>query len=476
MRGERSNYPRSVMRETALLPEPKFLPELHPAYRPAILANQAFEQAARETGLSADVGIALEQADGSVFHHRTVIFPADHGLAGNNFRHLERNVKCLLWQRGGWKIHLSGADGLVPRLQEYYRTNTFGQFDNTVIGVKNNGHPIEVTACAELPAEHSEARLIGRNLNGCRIGFDLGGSDRKAAAVIDGEVKFSEEIAWDPYFEPDPNYHYEGIMDSLRRAAEHLPRVDAIGGSAAGCYSHNKVTWASLFRGVEPEDFDAHVRDIFTRIAAEWNVPLEVLNDGEVTALAGSMALGKNGVLGIAMGTSQGGGYIDMDGNITTWLSELAFAPVDMHPDAPADEWSGDLGCGAQYFSQQAVGRLLPASGIDYDSTLKLPEQLKIVQALMEQGDERALKIYDAIGIYLGYSLAHYAEFYDYEYVLLLGRVTTGPGGEHIIERSKEVMEAEFPDLAKRVKFHIPDETEKRHGQAIAAASLPRIN
>ena len=476
MRGERSNYPRPVMSETVLLPEPKFLPELHPTYRPAILANRAFEQAARETGLAADVGIALEQADGSVFHHRTVIFPADHGLAGNNFRHVERIVKCLLWQRGGWKIHLSGADDLVPRLQEYYRTNTFGQFDNTVIGVKNNGHPIEVTTCAELPAEHSEARLIGRNLNGCRIGFDLGGSDRKAAAVIDGEVKFSEEIAWDPYFEPDPNYHYEGIMDSLRRAAEHLPRVDAIGGSAAGCYSHNKVTWASLFRGVGPEDFDSHVRDIFTRIAAEWNVPLDVLNDGEVTALAGSMALGKNGVLGIAMGTSEGGGYIDMDGNITTWLSELAFAPVDLHPEAPADEWSGDLGCGAQYFSQQAVGRLLPASGIEYDASLKLPEQLEIVQALMEQGDERALKIYDAIGIYLGYSLAHYAEFYDYEYVLLLGRVTTGPGGEHIIERSREVMAAEFPDLAKRIKFHIPDETEKRHGQAIAAASLPRLD
>ena len=464
------------MSETALLSEPKFLPELHPTYRPAILANQAFRESARETNSAVDVGIALEQADGSVFHHHSVVFPADHGLAGNNFRHVERIIKFLLWQRGGWKIHLTGADDLVPRLQDYYQTNTFGKFDDDVIGVKNNGHSIEVTGCTELPKEHSEARPIGRNLNGCRIGFDLGGSDRKAAAVVDGEVKFSEEIEWDPYFEPDPDYHYQGITNSLKRAAEHLPRVDAIGGSAAGCYSHNRVTWASLFRGVEPKLFDEKVRDMFLNIGQEWDVPLEVLNDGEVTALAGSMAMGKNGVLGIAMGTSQGGGYIDMNGNITTWLSELAFAPVDMHPNAPADEWSGDLGCGAQYFSQQAVGRLLPASGIDYDSTLKLPEQLKIVQALMEQGDERALKIYDAIGIYLGYSLAHYAEFYDYEYVLLLGRVTTGPGGEHIIERSKEVMEAEFPDLAKRVKFHIPDETEKRHGQAIAAASLPRID
>jgi len=464
------------MSEVNLLPKPKFLPELHPTFRPAVLANRAFEAAANETGAAVEIGIALEQADGSVFHTQTVLFPEGHELAENNFRHLERLVKFLLWQRGGWRIHLTAADNLVPRFQEHYRSNDFGKFDDDVIGVKNNGRAIEVVSCSELPAEQSGARPIGRHLDGCRIGFDLGGSDRKAAAVIDGEVKFSEEIVWDPYFEPNPDYHYEGIIDSLKRAAEHLPSVDAIGGSAAGCYSHNKVTWASLFRGVSPEDFDAKVRDIFIRIAEEWNCPLEVINDGEVTALAGSMAIGKNGVLGIAMGTSQGGGYIDMDGNLTTWLSELAFAPVDLHPDAPADEWSGDLGCGAQYFSQQAVGRLLPASGIEYDASLGLPEQLKIVQAAMEAGDERALKIYDAIGIYLGYSLAHYAAFYDFEYVLLLGRVTTGPGGEHIIERSKEVMAAEFPELADRIKFHIPDETEKRHGQAIAAASLPKVS
>ena len=463
------------MSDLNLLPEPKFFPELHPTFRPAVLVNRAFETAARDSGAAVEVGIALEQADGSMFHTRTVLFAEGHALADNNFRHLERLVKFLLWQRGGWRIHLSGAESYVARLQDYYRTNAFGKFDDDVIGVKNNGRAIEVLGCAELPAEKSGARPIGRHLDGCRIGFDLGGSDRKAAAVIDGEVKFSEEIVWDPYFEPNPDYHYEGIMDTLKRAAAHLPRVDAIGGSAAGCYSHNRVTWASLFRGVGPEDFEAKVRGMFLRIAEEWDAPLEVINDGEVTALAGSMALGKNGVLGIAMGTSQGGGYIDMDGNLTTWLSELAFAPIDLHPEAPADEWSCDLGCGAQYFSQQAVGRLLPASGIECDASLGLPEQLKIVQQRMKEGDARALKIYDAIGIYLGYSLAHYAEFYDFEYVLLLGRVTSGLGGEHIIKRSKEVMAAEFPELAERIKFHIPDETEKRHGQAIAAASLPKL-
>ena len=219
------------MSEVNLLPEPKFVPELHPTFRPAVLANRAFEAAARDSGAPVELGIALEQADGSVFHTRTVLFAEDHALAENNFRHLERLVKFLLWQRGGWRIHLCGAESYVARLQDYYQTNVFGKFDDDVIGVKNNGRAIEVIACDSLPSENIQSRPIGRNLDGCRIGFDLGGSDRKAAAVIDGEVKFSEEIVWDPYFQEDPDYHYAGIMDSLKRAAEHLPRVDAIGGT-----------------------------------------------------------------------------------------------------------------------------------------------------------------------------------------------------------------------------------------------------
>ena len=134
------------MSEVNLLPEPKFLPELHPTYRPAVLANRAFESAVRDTGSAVEVGIALEQADGSIFHHHTVLFPSGHELAENNFRHLERMVKCLLWQRGGWKIYLCGADAQADALQAYYKTSVLGKFDDDVIGVKNNGHPIEVVA------------------------------------------------------------------------------------------------------------------------------------------------------------------------------------------------------------------------------------------------------------------------------------------------------------------------------------------
>ncbi len=287
---------------------------------------------------------------------------------------------------------------------------------------------------------------------------------------------YSEEIAWDPYFQQDPAYHLEGIHDSLTRAARHLPRVDAIGGSAAGIYVNNEVRVASLFRGVPPAAFDAQVRRMFFTLRERWGgVPFEVANDGEVTALAGSMSLGDGAVLGIAMGTSLAAGYVTPSGGITPWLNELAFAPIDYHPDAPRDEWSGDAGCGVQYFSQQAVGRLAPAAGLEFPAGLPLPEQLVRVQEAMAAGDERAARIYDSIGISFGYAIAHYADFYTLRHLLVLGRVTSGAGGDLLLQRAREVLRADFPELAARVRLHTPDEKDKRHGQAIAAASLPAL-
>ncbi|HWI59132.1 MAG TPA: ROK family protein, partial [Bacillota bacterium] len=393
-----------------------------------------------------------------------------------NFTYLERIVKFLLWSRGGCCLYCDGPAALAARLAAHYRETPTGKFDSNLVGERMFDHPLEVVAARELPPERGSAAALGRHLEGCRIGFDLGGSDRKVAAVIDGEVVFSEETVWDPYFQPDPQYHYQGIMDSLRKAAAHLPRVDAIGGSAAGIYLSNRVKVASLFRGVPPEAFNRQVKDLFLRIRKDWNnVPLEVVNDGEVTALAGSMSLGLNRILGISLGTSTAGGYVNAQGNITSWINELAFVPLDYNPKAPTDEWSGDYGCNVQYFSQQAVGRLLAPAGIEVEPNLALPEKLKCVQKLMDQGDYRARKIYETVGTYLGYAVAHFADFYDLENILILGRVTSGPGGDIIIAGAKAVLELEFPELAEKIAFHIPSEKDKRHGQAVAAASLPAI-
>lgn len=179
--------------------------------------------------------------------------------------------------------------------------------------------------------------------------------------------------------------------------------------------------------------------------------------------------------MGLSMGTSTAAGFVTADGGITTWLNELAFAPVDYRLDGPRDEWSGDAGCGVQYFSQQAVGRLLGPAGIEVEAGMPLPEKLKVVQALMAAGDERALRIYQTIGTYLGYAVGHWADFYAMDHLLILGRVTSGPGGDVILDGAREVLREEFPELANRLRFHVPDEKEKRHGQAIAAASLPVI-
>jgi predicted NBD/HSP70 family sugar kinase len=457
---------------------PRITPVLDSAFRPAVLANRAFRSAAIASNNAVPIQLALEQADGSVFHFGTEIFPESYPQSVGNFTYLERLVKFLLWSRGGFRIHFAGPGRLAEQLHNHFRDTPTGRFDSNLLGEKVYDRHIEVVTAnaADIPPAHANTTPLGGNWDGCRIGFDLGASDRKVAAVLEGKPVFSEEVVWNPVPQTDPQWHFDQIMDSLKRAAAHLPRVDAIGGSSAGVYVNNRVKVASLFRGVLPDLFNRRVKDLFSEMKRAWGgLPFEVVNDGDVTALAGSMAIGQNAVLGIAMGSSLAAGYVTPEGNITSWLNELAFAPIDYNPTAPVDEWSGDRGCGVQYFSQQAVGRLIPVAGIEADAALPLPEKLKHVQSLMQHDDARARMIYRTIGTYLGYGLAHYADFYDFKHVLILGRVTSGKGGDVIIEGAKEVLRIEFPELADRIAFHIPDEKDKRHGQAVAAASLPII-
>ncbi len=337
-------------------------------------------------------------------------------------------------------------------------------------------HAFEVVSCAldEVPASRETGKLLGRNLDGCRIGFDLGASDRKVSAVVNGDVVYSEEVVWDPSKQSDPEYHYREMMTALKTAASKMERVDAIGGSSAGIYIDNRPMVASLFRSIPRERF-SEVKNLFLRIRDEMGVPLEVINDGDVTALAGSMSLEDNGILGIAMGSSEAAGYVNLQGRIMGWLNELAFAPIDYSPSAPMDEWSKDVGCGASYFSQQCVFRLAPKAGIDIPSEYSNADKLKFVQEKLEAGHQGALKIWQSMGIYLGYGLAHYADFYDIKHVMVLGRCTSGRGGDLILDGAKAVLGAEFPELVEGLHIQLPDEKSRRVGQSIAAASLPAL-
>jgi predicted NBD/HSP70 family sugar kinase len=419
--------------------------------------------------------LALKRPDGSVSRFETVILPDDHPLAESNLVHSERIFKMLLWQRGGSTAYVGGSARIAEHLATTYAAGGAREFDADFMGREVYDRPFKIVPCtpSQVPAVKEAGRQLGRHLDGCRIGFDLGASDRKVAAVVDGEVRFSEEVVWAPGTANDPDYHYQEIKAALQRAAAEMPRVDAIGGSSAGIVVDNQIRVASLFRSVPQERF-SEVRDLFLRIHRELGVPLEIVNDGEVTALAGSMALGENGILGVAMGSSLASGYIGLDGNVTTWLNELAFAPIDYNPNGPRDEWSGDRGCGVQYLSQQCVFRLAALAGIELAGDTPAA-MLAGVQEQLEAGHPGARKVWESIGVYLGYAIAHYASFYDVKHLLMLGRCTSGSGGWLILEGARQVLRREFPELAANISLQLPDEKSRRVGQSIAAASLPQL-
>jgi len=457
------------------LARPAVVPPLHSNFCPAALANRAFLRAVDESGSAVPLAIALERGNGQISVFRTRCFDENSPSAALNLPYAERLVKFLLWSRGGWRIVIGGPRSIFEHIKRVYAPGGDRAFDAEFMAdVFERPFTVEMADINKVPDPNEGTVRLGGHLDGCRICFDLGASDRKVSAVINGEVVYTEEVNWNPRDASDPSYHFNEINAALKSAAAHLPRVDAIGGSAAGIYIDNRPRMASLFRGVPRERWKDGIADLFTKLKAEWGgVPFEVVNDGEVTALAGAMSLNDGAVLGIAMGSSEAGGYVTPKGEITTWLNELAFCPVDYHPDAPIDEWSGDRGCGVQYFSQQAVFRLAASVGIMLDESLDLAEKLKSVQNLLKAGDERAIKIWESIGIYTGYGIAHYAMFYELRHVLVLGRVTSYDGGNIIVTKAREVLQREFPELAEKVALHLPDESSRRVGQAVAAASLP---
>jgi predicted NBD/HSP70 family sugar kinase len=462
---------------TVLEPLPAVIAPLQPGFRPLYRALREHARAVGQGG--GELTLALERGGGSVSHFSLPIFAETQAGFEDSRRLAERVLKFLLWQRGAQRVFVAGSRAIADSLAAAYRAGGERAFDAEFFA-KIYEQPqlaIQFVRRDELPREREQPKAVGGHLRGCRIGFDAGGSDRKVAAVIDGQVVFAAEAVWQPKLESDPEYHFRGIDESIREAAAHLPRIDAIGVSSAGIYVDNRAMVASLFRKVPEAAFEARIKGIYQDIAKKWgNVPLEVANDGDVTALAGALSLEDQPVLGIAMGTSQAAGYVDEQGLITGWLNELAFAPVDVSRDAPIDsEWSGDRGTGVNYFSQDAVIRLAKVAGVSLPAGASPGEQLKLVQELLANGDARARAVFESLGVFLGYGLLLYAEFYRLKHVLLLGRVTSGEGGTLLLDKAREVLRREAPELFERIALHLPDEATRRVGQAIAAASLPRL-
>jgi len=449
--------------------EIKNKPILDPNFLPLYRWEEEYLKGAKEK-----IAVAIRRNDGKTTVLDTFIY-GDEAHFDADCYYIERQIKFLLWAKGGFEVTVCGNEKVYEYIKGVYSADGLRKFDFKTMGdVYESPFTVRHLPYSQKPEEKDDSQPIGGHTDGCRIGFDAGGSDRKVSAVVDGKVVYSEEVVWFPKTNSDPDYHFSGIVEAFRTAASKMPRVDAIGISSAGIYVDNRTMLASLFLKVSPEDFNAKVKDIYIRAGKEiGNVPLLVANDGDVTALAGAMELEDSAVLGIAMGTSEAGGYVDEKGNITGWLNELAFTPIDANPDAMEDEWSGDIGCGVKYFSQDGVIKLAPNAGIELDEALSPAEKLKVVQKEVESGNEKALDIYRSIGTYLGHTLPLYGKIYHIRHLLLLGRVTSGKGGEALIEECKKVLKEEYPDLS--INLVLPDENSRRVGQSVAAAGLPEI-
>jgi hypothetical protein len=230
------------------LVEPKILLPLDNDFRPAVLWNHTFLDSVRNSKKSVPLSIAIEKEDDSVLVYKTQIFSNESNFASSNYFYVEQLIKTLLWVYGGYRIIIGGPKQIGEYIKKLYSQKGKRAFDaNFMSSIYEKPFTVEIYDIEKIPPAKEKSIPIGGHLEGCRIGFDLGASDRKVSAVIDGKVVFSEEVVWNPSIQTVPCYHYHEIMSMLHRAAAHMPCVHAIGGSSAGIYINNRVMCASIF-------------------------------------------------------------------------------------------------------------------------------------------------------------------------------------------------------------------------------------
>lgn len=450
----------------------KYIPCFNKRRLPLALQFKDFQARVAQSDKKSRLKIAITRHNGLVFHFSMDIF-SDGEAREEGYLLAERMIKSALWIAGGYKITVFGSKYIYERLKADYVAGGKRQFDADFMA-RVYERPFTVDYAKgedDLPPEKSASVKIGGHIKGCRIGFDGGGSDRKVSAVIDGKVVYTDETVWNPKESADWRYQYEGIKDSLIRAKENLPEVDAIGISTAGVCIDNRIMVSSLFVKIDESDFEDHVKDIYLDLGRELGAPVTVANDGDVTALAGALSLNSGNVLGISLGTSEAGGYINGDGNLNDYISELAFVPIFIDEDAYVDEWSGDRGVGAKYLSQDGAIALAREAGVVFESGLTKAQCLERILQLLRRGDEKIIDVYKNLGRFLGHAIGLYGVFYKIEYLLLLGRVTGCGGGRIMAQEARTVIEEYYPELAS-VKILPPDEGSERLRQSITAATL----
>jgi len=477
-----------------LLSRPAVPAPLDPNFSPLVLGKRQYMLATKDC--ADELQWALPRADGCG-RYTLKVFPEGHEDIEASIYLAGVLIQEMLWQRSASELLLAGPPAICEALSKAFAEGGAYEFEASsmpnVCGTPANPFGVKIVAVADLPEAKDTPQVCGKDANGCRLAFDLGKSDIKVVAVKDNEVLYSKETEWD-VTNPDPDYHYEAIKAAMQLGKDALPQIDAIGGSATGTVSgNNEATWCDIFPNVPPDVYKEKVVNIFQRLAKDLagDVPLKVINDGEVTALAAVQKIKAGNVMGISMGSSEGGGYANSDGNLLGWINELCYMKLDLNPLAPRDPWSkgAHTGLSHMYLGQRGATKLAAKAGVEGKEELMYPHPemctirhenhaqcLKLIQKAMTDpaSEPQCRKLYETVGVYLGYGLAQYCEFYKIDHVMILGRVSKGVGGDLMLAVAKSVLEKEFPEYAG-IQFHTADDHFKAVGQCIAAAALPEI-
>ncbi len=390
-----------------------------------------------------------------------------------NYRMFERIIKSVIWIAGGAEILIEGRSEFVERLKSEYSENGTRAFDCRFMKDVFGSFCIKSVESINYLADKNAKLGFTLSAKGKRIGFDAGGSDRKTCALIDGKVIYSEEAVWRPKTCADYAYHKNEIKTAIAKALNKIGGVDYIGISTAGIVIDGEIKASSLFESVDKADFERYVRTIYKDVCKEFNVPVYIANDGDVAALSGIDSNNGGKLISLALGTSEAGGYVDKDGQITEMLNELAFVPIYSGDGVGYDEWSGDFGCGANYLSQNSIIRLAQEYGMRFNENSTPAEKLIEVRNLFDNGDERAKRVFEKLGTYIADAIAWYTLFYDFESVLLLGRVVSGQSGTTAIDFAEKALKLHYPEL--RIKIIVPKDSEDRRlAQCFTAAKMQR--
>ena len=188
----------------------KNVPKLDPQFIPMEQFTRAYLKGAKQP-----LAIAVERESGYTSVFETFI----HGtpeMRKADFYYVERLVKFLLWARGGFKVTICGSREVYEYLKQVYSADGERAFDyKTMADVYEKPFEVLYLPYEQKPAEIESSKALGGHFEGCRIGFDAGGSDRKVSAVIDGEAVYSEEVVWHPKVNSDPDYHFNEIVTAL---------------------------------------------------------------------------------------------------------------------------------------------------------------------------------------------------------------------------------------------------------------------